>query len=325
MMNAEIERAERNREAFRTSRSSSPVRRTAPASTRADEPTDFVQYRPSPTTQKSSTSTSPVKSTGKSQVARKLHSDLAHSTGSYDEPHRQHHVDVDLPVFELQPLESHESSRSAPNLFTDGQRSPQSRVTSSRKARRDELRTDKNDKAKYLAAPKGKFRREFSLDHPLAPGGTGKYSKERAQGKLPTGLGHEIERMDMKDEDNINLKAKTIAFDSKHVEDLTQSADKIERLTYTAQSKVVDPQNALQELKSQQNMALKQVLEEERLHEEKRRETSALVRDPLERRNLESVFAAERKIASERILTITKQHEETMKQAILNSMNLGLN
>lgn len=37
------------------------------------------------------------------------------------------------------------------------------------------IRTDVNEKAKYLEVPPGKFRREFSLDHPLAAEGKGRF------------------------------------------------------------------------------------------------------------------------------------------------------
>jgi hypothetical protein len=259
--------------------------------------------------------------TNKSNLANKLRADLQKSQEN-DLRRSQSNDGLNLPVFALQPLD--EALLHTSNSFESHERRTPNSTNSRGKSRKDTLRTDKNHKAKYMNTPQGKFRREFSLDHPLAPGGTGQYKRERSLGKLPTGLGLEIERLDLTNEDNINLKAKTHAFDSKNAEELTRSADKIERLTYTAQNKVVDPQNALQELKAQQNLTLKQVLEEERVHEEKRRVTSDQVHDADERHNLEQVFAIERKKASERIVTLTKQHEEAMKTAILNSMNLGL-
>eukprot|EP01035_Chromulina_nebulosa_P023788 gene23788-30854_t len=55
-------------------------------------------------------------------------------------------------------------------------------------AKRKKIRTDVNEKAKFIEPPTGKFRREFSRDHPLAAGGEGKYDNELKKGLLPTGL-----------------------------------------------------------------------------------------------------------------------------------------
>jgi trehalose/maltose hydrolase-like predicted phosphorylase len=102
-----------------------------------------------------------------------------------------------------------------------------------------------------------------------------------------------------------------------------QTATKIERLTYTASTKVVDPEMQLEKIKKEQNIALKNIIDEERHNEEVREGMSSTINDAEERDRLESIFAEERRRASERIIAATKEHEEAIKTAVLAMMNLG--
>lgn len=138
-----------------------------------------------------------------------------------------------------------------------------------------DIRTDVNDRAKYLEPPPGKFRREFSNDHPLAKNGTGKYTAELKNGVTPAGMHVEVPE---------KLKNTSVS-------DTIEVADKIERLTYTAQRRVVDPKQQIEELKKQQNATLKRIIIGERDAEAAREATLRSVADPKERQNLESVSA----------------------------------
>jgi hypothetical protein len=140
------------------------------------------------------------------------------------------------------------------------------------------------------------FRREFSSDHPLA-GGKGKYKKEFAAGKKMAGV-HPGKK------------------------ELT-----IEKLTFDAQAKVVDPKRQLEILRREQNDALMRVLEDERFAEDSREKALAqLVGDDeetrRERTQLELIFSEERKRASERIVRLTKEHETRIKEAVLTLQGL---
>lgn len=81
-----------------------------------------------------------------------------------------------------------------------------------------------------------------------------------------------------------------------------------------------DPQYRLEIIRREQNSELLQVLEEERLAElERERAARSLgLGDLEERRQLDLVFAEERRRASERIIGLTKSHESQMREAILN-------
>jgi hypothetical protein len=135
-----------------------------------------------------------------------------------------------------------------------------------------EIRTDVNDRASFLEPPPGKFRREFSNDHPLAKGGTGKYSKELKQGITPAYM-HLEQSKEMKSNVSQSLDAAT----------------KIEKLTHTAQRRVVDPKSKIDALKKQQNTILKTIIVEERDAELQREHVLRSVTDPRERKNIESV------------------------------------
>lgn len=139
----------------------------------------------------------------------------------------------------------------------------------------------------------GEFRREFSNDHPLA-GGRGKYEKEKNKGKVAASGA----KGGMK----------------------PPNAKTIERLTIEAHTKIVDPQRQLEQLRREQNEALLRVLEDERAAEEQREKSMRIVPDQFERNRLEIVFADERKRASERIIKLTKEHEQRIKDSVLALM-----
>jgi hypothetical protein len=141
-----------------------------------------------------------------------------------------------------------------------------------------EVRTDVNDKATFLEPPPGKFRREFSNDHPLAKGGTGKYSKELKKGVMPAGMTVEVPD---------HLKRNT-----SNVAETINVSSKIEKLTYTAQKRVVDPKSQIDALRKQQNETLKRIVMEERDAEAVREQTLRALADPKERQNLEGVSPA---------------------------------
>lgn len=136
-----------------------------------------------------------------------------------------------------------------------------------------EVRTDVNDKASFLEPPPGKFRREFSNDHPLAKGGTGRYTKELKKGVTPAGMHLEVPE---------HLK-------NSKVSDTVEVAGKIERLTYTAQRRVVDPKSQIDAVKREQNATLKRIVMEERDAEAVREQTLRSLADQQERHNLEAV------------------------------------
>mmetsp|Transcript_15354 Transcript_15354/g.21021 ORF Transcript_15354/g.21021 Transcript_15354/m.21021 type:complete len:481 (+) Transcript_15354:3-1445(+) len=172
-------------------------------------------------------------------------------------------------------------------------------------AKRRQIRTDVNEKAKFLDPPTGTFRREFSLDHPLAAGGAGKYDDELKRGIKPTGLSSDIVK----------------AYSS--VSAAIDLSNKVEKLTYAAQNNIVDHRNELEKLKKTQNEILKKILDEERLAEEMRAEVSKTITEESEKMQIDHVFAEERKRANERIIQATKNHENTIKNAVLHMMNLG--
>lgn len=209
--------------------------------------------------------------------------------------------DINLPVFAFAPLGTEEKAR------TPGDRgSTAGKPKKFRSSMFQLSRTDVNEKAKFLAPPPGKFRREFSNDHPLAAGGKGKYSRELKRGVTPTGLS--------------SLQPTT---GSQNVANTLETAGRVERLTYRAQTKVVDADEQLEKLKKEQNDMMKQLLEVERKAEDERKKTADTVEDPEELRNLEHVFAEERRRASQRIIDQAKENDREMKQMVLALMNLG--
>lgn len=184
-------------------------------------------------------------------------------------------------------------------------------------SKQEALRTDKNEKAKYMKLPAGKFRREFSLDHPLAPNGKGKYHQELQQGLKPVGI-------------FIN----PIKRNNEDIEETIKLSEKMEKLTYEAQTSVLNKtitgvndeksiNDHLENLKKELNQNLENLLNEERIAEEERLQTISKIIDPQEKYNLELIFAEERQRASEKIIQATKENENTLKQAVLKTMNLG--
>jgi len=163
-------------------------------------------------------------------------------------------------------------------------------------------------KSQFLPTKDGEFRREYSGDHPLAPGGTGHYKKELTGGSKPAGTGGGKGVV-------VNAPASAMT--------PAQASSKIEKLTLAAQVKVVDPQRQLEQLRREQNEALMRVLEEEKSAEEARERMSRAVLSENEASRLELVFAEERRRASERIVRLTREHEQRIKEAVLAQMALS--
>ena len=69
------------------------------------------------------------------------------------------------------------------------------------------------------------------------------------------------------------------------------------------------PHEIVEKMRQKQTMHLLKVLEEEQQSEDKREKTLRSVKDPVERRRLDKVFAVERAKASERIVRITEDNE----------------
>lgn len=227
----------------------------------------------------------------------------------------QHQDDMQLPNIEFtvgkefQELQD-EKDREAKEIEEAKRRSRRPRsaagvsMTSSEK-RKESLRTDVNKKAKFMPIPKGNFRKEFSLDHPLAPNGKGKYSKELRQGLQPL---------------NMDLPKDPKA---SNVQETLQLAEKVEKLTYDAQQKVVDSDEGVKKMQDEMAQKLANVIEEERFAEETRNEAIRNIHDPEERSRLDLIFAEERARASERIIAATKEHDQAVRRALLRTMNLG--
>lgn len=160
----------------------------------------------------------------------------------------------------------------------------------------------------------------------MPSGGTGKYKRELSSGYLPTGL---KKAPPQKAPGKGALAGASGASKSRGamksaVAQTLDTAAQIERLTYSAQSRVIDPQSRLELLKKQQNATLKRILQEERAAEEEReRAAQAAAADAVEKQRLDAIFAEERRRASERIIAATREHEELMKQAMLGMMDLG--
>lgn len=162
-----------------------------------------------------------------------------------------------------------------------------------------------SDKSMFLPTKEGEFRREHSGDHPLAPGGKGQYKKELSSGSRPAGTGGR----------------KLLAMPGAALTP-TQASAQIEKLSLAAQTKVVDPQKQLEQLRREQNEALMRVLEEEKAAEDARERMSRSILSEVEASRLELVFSEERRRASARIVTLTRAHEERVKGAVLGLMSL---
>jgi len=238
----------------------------------------------------------------------------AHSRKSRKNDHDEN--DPKLPIFPFTAGQEYENSPSPGG--TNGIRTPhtgssrRSKGSDYFKEKKEKLRTDVNEKAKYLPVPAGRFRREFSIDHPLAPGGKGEYKEELAKGLKPTGLFIPPEKRDDTAAD---------------VENTIKLSQKVEKLTYSAQISSVDPDGSqekfMDDLKKELNKKLETVLMEEQEAEDDRMEVLLNVHDQVERANLEAIFSNERQRASDRIISITKENEGIIKKALLQSMNLN--
>jgi hypothetical protein len=168
-----------------------------------------------------------------------------------------------------------------------------------------------NDAAKFLPLPAGKFRREFSADHPLVAGGTGKYSKELRQGLRPAGVPQPAKQ-----------KKVTSSLED-DVLTAVQLAGKVERLTYQAETSVIEEAQDIDKLRKEMNVKMSQLLEEERTAEDERLHALANVHDPSEKANIDAIFAEERRRASDKIIAATREYDKTIKHAMLKTMNLG--
>lgn len=151
--------------------------------------------------------------------------------------------------------------------------------------------------------PKGdEFRREYSADHPLAPGGTGKYEADRAGGKK-----HPVGWIDSNKQASQTEPTKEYPKLVIHQTRGPQSDSVVKDVTQW--------QAEIDAMRRQQNQALLKLLDEERIAEEDRGKMGKLVKDHEERHRLELVFSEERKRASERIINLTRQHEMNIKEA----------
>lgn len=228
--------------------------------------------------------------------------------------------DVQLPVYaftagkEFDDMQRAKEAEAAAADQKSGQKrrpmSAQNRSLTSSERRIENLRTDKNDKAKYMPTPQGKFRREFSLDHPYAPKGLGKYKKELKKGLKPVQFD----------------ASKSMTSDVQASADVAQTlamAQKVEKLTYDAETSVVDSEDTVKQLQEASAKKLQDLIEEERLAEEDRVEAIRNVVDAQEKAAMDQIFAEERSRASERIITATKEHDALVRNALLRTMNLG--
>jgi len=166
-------------------------------------------------------------------------------------------------------------------------------------------KTDKgvrSHKSTFMETGDDQFRREYSGDHPLA-GGTGKYKNESKKGKAVAS----VKKMSYPGTSSMTPK---------------QANQTIERLSLQSQVTVVDPDMQLEQLRREQNEALMRVLEEEKGAEESRERMSKAVFSEQEAQRMELVFAEERRRASERIVKLTKEHENRIKDAVLAMMSL---
>ncbi len=161
----------------------------------------------------------------------------------------------------------------------------------------------RSTKSTFMEHGKDEFRREYSADHPLAPGGQGKYSTESKTGKKA-------------------VSVKKVSYTDKKTYTPSQAAKTIERLSLQSQNPVVDPEKQLEQLRREQNEALIRVLEEERGAEESRERMAFAVLSEQEAQRMELVFAEERRRASERIVNLTKEHEKRIKDAVLSMTNM---
>jgi len=148
--------------------------------------------------------------------------------------------------------------------------------------------TDEHYSHNNKSIPENKFRPEFSADHPYA-GGEGKYDVEKAQGKIRVApVGHSIKRL-----------AKPSNKGQKTHEEMRRQ---------------------LESTRKQQNehllklLAIEQAAEEDRMLAYKNTRSS----DVEESKRLELVFAEERRRSSEKIISLTKQHEQRIRELLMD-------
>jgi hypothetical protein len=153
---------------------------------------------------------------------------------------------------------------------------------------------------------KGQFRREFSSDHPLA-GGRGSYKSERNSGLAPVGAKKSLPMAKKKKKIAKPTAPEIVVFKSSKPHPDNQK------------NLLNDPQKFLDNLRKDQNDLLLKLLEMERRQEDERVASLRLLsnKDAVERNRLELVFAEERRRASERIIVMTKQHEQRLKEAVI--------
>ena len=167
----------------------------------------------------------------------------------------------------------------------------------------DEVRAGgviKGPDGRDLRTKPNEFRREYSKDHPLA-GGSGKYKKERSTGKRPVGAGAALDAVRAHKANPVERLAMSV-----NVSDMRSP------------NQATDVRTRVEQLRKEQNQVLLRVLDEERKFEEDRARAGKLAKDPSERGRLELVFAEERRRASERIVNLTKEHEERLRQAVVS-------
>lgn len=209
---------------------------------------------------------------------------------------------VNLPLFPFTPVPDSETTSEQPSH--PAPKPVQTKKKGPAGMKKKEIRTDVNEKAKYLDPPAGKFRREFSTDHPLAAGGTGKYDKEAQKGISPTGLPEGV----VQSYGNVKTALETAA--------------KVNKITYAADSNTVDPTKELEKLRTKQNAVLKNIIDEERQAEEERDRLKKTAPGPEDQARLDAIFTEERRRANQRIINATKEHEHLIKEAVLRQMNL---
>jgi hypothetical protein len=250
---------------------------------------------------------------GRSPNKRAAQTPKRHVSPTSRSPSSPTHDDTQLPTIEFTAgKEFHDlqeqkelEEREAAAAQRQSRRPKSAATMTSAERKKEALRTDVNKKAKYMAAPKGTFRKEFSLDHPLAPNGKGRYSKELRKGLQPL-------NMDVPKDPKAS-----------NVQETLQLAEKVEKLTYDAQQKVVDSDDGVKRMQEDMAKKLARVIEEERIAEENRTDALRNIPDGEERSKLEQIFAEERARASERIITATKEHDQAVRRALLRTMNLG--
>ena len=133
---------------------------------------------------------------------------------------------------------------------------------------------------------------------------------KRLQSAMPSrrGRGHKGEKLSKTVSGNARTRPKTaVAAKRKKA-----SKQRMSKTTSDVVDNSLEGETAheiVEKMRQKQTMHLLQVLEEEQQSEDKREKTLRSVKDPVERRRLDKVFAVERAKASERIVLITEDNE----------------